>query len=193
MSKSFQEYRRELYETGQDYGLTPISKKLYFATMQGAGAGIAYGICHWAFYPDKFVFSHKNTVLPGPSRGMQYLNATMLRPSIYFTAVSVTFAAVESLLEELRGSHKDPVNTASAGFAAGLVMGGFFTRRFDIAGVTGLGMSLIMGCVELNGPNLITDPEKQQKKLFPESVPVKFEESEELFALKEKYPAYKDN
>eukprot|EP00538_Stauroneis_constricta_P009603 CAMPEP_0119550766 /NCGR_PEP_ID=MMETSP1352-20130426/4218_1 /TAXON_ID=265584 /ORGANISM="Stauroneis constricta, Strain CCMP1120" /LENGTH=193 /DNA_ID=CAMNT_0007596717 /DNA_START=46 /DNA_END=627 /DNA_ORIENTATION=+ len=193
MAKTFFERRRELYESGQDYGLTPIGTKLYYAAAQGIGTGISYGVMYWAFYPDKMMFSHKNTITTGPSRGLNYLKATMLRPTVYFTAISVTFSAVESLLEELRGSHKDPWNTAGAGFAAGMVMGGFFTRRFDIASMAGVGSAILMGAIELNGPTVITDPESQHEKMFPVKVPIKYEESEELSGLKDKYPAYKDN
>ena len=151
---------------------------------------------YWAYYPDRFVFSHKKTILPGPSRGIQYLNYTMLRPAVYFSVVGLTFTAVESFLEEVRGSHgaKDPWNSAGAGFAAGIIMGGAFTKRFDVASMTGLGMALVMGAVELNGPKLICNSEESEEaRQFPAFAPTKFEESEELAALKEKYPQFRNN
>jgi hypothetical protein len=118
----------------------------------------------------------------------------MLRPAVAFSAVGVTYAAVESFLEEMKGSHhKDPWNSAFAGAAAGLVLGGFFTRRFDIASMTAVGTGLVMGMVEVNGPNVICDPVTQAAKKFPASFSAKFEESEDLSDLKEKYPSYKNN
>lgn len=118
----------------------------------------------------------------------------MLRPTVAFTAVGLTYAGVESFLEEVRASHhKDPWNATFAGAAAGLVMGGFFTRRFDIASMTAVSVGLLMGMVEVNGPNVICDPETQAAKKFPASMPSKFEETEDLSDLKEKYPAYKNN
>jgi hypothetical protein len=120
----------------------------------------------------------------------------LLVPTVYFTAIGITFSAVESLLEEFRGSHtaaKSPWNTAMAGAAAGIVMGGWFTRRFDIACMTGVGLGLLMGGVEVNGPSVICDPETEKMRNFPESVPVQFEETDDLAALKNKYPQFKHN
>lgn len=165
-----------------------------FSQLQGVGAGIAYGTFHWAYYPDKFAFSHKNTVAAGPSRGMEYLRHTMLRPAVAFSVVGVAYAGVESFLEEVKGSHqKDPWNSAFAGAAAGMVLGGFFTRRFDIASMTALGVGVVMGMVEVNGPNVLCDPVAQGVKKFPKSFSAKFDESEDLSDLKEKYPSYNSN
>jgi hypothetical protein len=118
----------------------------------------------------------------------------MLKPAVAFSAVGLTFASVESLLEEIKGSHhKDPWNATFAGAASGMVMGGFFTRRFDLAFVTALGVGMVMGMVEMNGPNVVCDPVGQHAKKFPASFVAKFKESETLSDLKDKYPAYKNN
>ena len=117
----------------------------------------------------------------------------MLGPAVYFSAIGVTFAAVESFLEEMTGHPKDAKNTAAAGFAAGVVMGGWFTRRFDIAAMAGLGLSLVMTGVEINGPRMISDPDTELARNKPEKASIKFEESEELAGLKDKYPRYKSN
>lgn len=167
---------------------------MWFTQTSGVTAGVAYGTLYWAYYPDKFAFGHKNTVVNGPSRGMLWLQHTMLRPAVAFSVVGLTFAGVESFLEEIRGSHqKDPWNAAGAGVAAGIVLGGFVTRRFDVASMTGLGMGLLMGMVEMNGSNLICDPETEAAKKFPVTMPSKFQETSVLSELKEKYPAYKQN
>jgi hypothetical protein len=149
---------------------------------------------YWSYYPDKFAFGHKNTVTSGPSRGMLWIRHTVIRPTVMFSAVGLTFAGVESLMEEIRGSHhKEPINAAYAGAAAGVVLGGFVTKRFDIATMTGIGMGILMGLVELNGSSLICDPEGQAAKKFPVSLPSQFSETTTLNELKEKYPAFKTN
>lgn len=156
-------------------------------------AGLTYGTLYWAYYPDKFAFAHKNTVTIGPSRGRLWIQHTVIRPVVLFSSVCLTFAGVESFLEEMRGSHqKDPWNAAGAGMAAGALLGAFATRRFDIAFTTGLGMSLLMGAVEFNGSTILCDPVTEKAKKFPTTLPAKFEESTDLKELKETYPAYKE-
>ena len=167
----------------------------YKIQLTGATAGVCYGAFQWAYYPDRFTYGHKGTVLPGPARGIDYLKMNVMRPAVYFSLIGITFAAVEGFMEEVRGNKslvKDPWNTAVAGFASGMVMGGFYTRRLDVASMTGLGIGLLMGAIEFNGPSLIADAKTQKERMFSEKVPVKFEESKELAGLKEKYPAYKD-
>mmetsp|Transcript_125238 Transcript_125238/g.359689 ORF Transcript_125238/g.359689 Transcript_125238/m.359689 type:complete len:194 (-) Transcript_125238:7-588(-) len=190
----FWEYRHEQEQLGKANGVQPFSTKAFYAGLQGVTAGLVYGTLYWAYYPDKFVFSHKKTVEPGPSRGRLWVQHTVLRPMVIFSSVTLTFAGVESWLEEVRGSHhKDPWNAAGAGMAAGAVLGMFTTRRFDIAFTTGLGLSLLMGAVEFNGSSIICDPETETAKKFPPTLPRKFEESTTLKELKEVYPAYKEN
>jgi hypothetical protein len=147
-----------------------------------------------AYYPDKMVYAPKGTVTFGPPRGLAYMTKTIIRPAVAFSAVTVTYAMVESLAEEMRGSHyKDPWNSALAGAAAGMVLGGFVARRFDIASMSALGTGLLMGLVDFNGPSIICDPITQQAKHFPSKISTQFDESEELKSLKSKYPAYKNN
>jgi hypothetical protein len=118
----------------------------------------------------------------------------MVRPAVALAVTNMVFATVESFLEEVRGTHqKDPWNSAAAGASAGLVIGGFFTRRFDIASMTALGTGLLMGMVEFNGPSMITDPIAEKARKSPDSLPAKFEESETLSGLKELYPKYQNN
>ena len=106
----------------------------------------------------------------------------------------MVFASTESFLEEIRGSHqKDPWNSFGAGAAAGLCIGGFVTKRFDIASMAALGTGLIMTMVEMNGPSVVCDPVGQKARKAPETLPSKFEESETLHALKDLYPKYERN
>ena len=147
-----------------------------------------------AYYPDKFVFAHKGAISGGPARSLRYIKHTVFRPAMICTAVTVTYAAAESFFSEIRGtSTKDPKNSAFAGAAAGMVLGGFVTRRFDIATTSAIGTGIIMGLVDFNGPNIFCDPETRQARSFPTKIPTVFEESKELHGLKEKYPAYKQH
>jgi len=113
---------------------------------------------------------------------------------VAFSTVGLTFAGVESFMEEIKGSHhKDPWNSAVAGAAAGMLMGGFFTRRFDIASMTALGVGMLMGLVELNGSQLLCDTPGQTARKFPSTLSSNFQETEDLAGLKSKYPAYQNN
>lgn len=161
---------------------------------QGVTAGTAFGAFQMAYYPDKFVFSQKGTITSGPARGLNYLKNTVFRPAMIFSAVTITFTAAESFFSEVRGTTtKDPWNATFAGAAAGMVLGGFLTRRFDIATTTAIGTGLLMGIVDFNGSSMISDPEGKEARSFPTKIPSTFEESPELQGLKEKYPAYKHN
>jgi hypothetical protein len=162
--------------------------------LQGGTAGVAYGALMMAYYPDKLAFAPKGTVSAGPARSFQYVMATTIKPAVTFSAVTLTYAAAESRFEELKGSHhKDPWNSAFAGAAAGMVLGGFLARRFDVATLTALGTGLLMGMVDFNGPSILCDPETEKARHFPSKVATKFDESENLKALKEKYPEFKYN
>jgi hypothetical protein len=157
-------------------------------------AGVGYGAFNMAYYPDKFAYSQKGTVTAGPSRGLKYIMHTTVRPAVAFSLVSMTYASAESFLEEMKGSHhKDPWNSAFAGAAAGMVLGGFFARRFDVASMTALGTGLLMGMVDFNGPSITVDPVRQAAKKFPKKVATTFAESECLKDLKDKYPEFKHN
>lgn len=147
-----------------------------------------------AYYPDKMAFARKGAVATGPSRGLQYITKTTIRPVVIFGTTTVTYAFVESLFAELRGSHhKDPWNSAFGGAAAGMVLGGLLTKRFDVASMSALGTGLLMGMVDFNGPSAICDPVSQKAKHFPSKISMQFQESDELKELKDKYPKFKNN
>lgn len=147
-----------------------------------------------AYFPDKFVFAQKGAITSGPARGVAYLQHVVFRPAMVFSAGTVTYAAAESFFSEVRGSTtKDPWNSTMAGAAAGMVLGGFLTRRFDIATTTAIGTGLMMGLMDFNGPSMICDTDTKESRSFPNKIPKVFIESEELKGLKEKYPAYKQN
>ena len=53
--------------------------------------------------------------------------------------------------------------------------------------------SLVMAGAEINGPRMISDPDTELARNKPEKATIKFEETEDLAGLKEKYPRYKNN
>lgn len=186
--------REEQVSLGKDNGLKPFTTKVFYAAAQGATAGTAFGAFQMAYYPDRFAYAQKGAISSGPVRSLNYLKHVVFRPVMIFSAVTVTFAAAESFLSEIKGTtSKDPWNSAFAGAAAGMVLGGFVTRRFDIATPSAIGTGIMMGLIDFNGPNIFCDPVTQHARHLPTKVPTVFKESEELKNLKEKYPAFKQN
>lgn len=191
---SFWPRREAQASLGKDNGLKPFSTKVLYAAAQGVAAGTAFGAFQMAYYPDKFIFAQKGTISSGPARGLIYLKHVVFRPAMIFSSVTVTYAVTESLFSEVRGTNpKDAWDSTLAGAAAGMVLGGFLTRRFDIATTTSIGTGLMMGLLEFTGSSMICDPHGKEARCFPTKVPIAFKESEELQGLKNKYPAYKQN
>jgi hypothetical protein len=191
---SFWSRREAQASLGNDNGLKPFSTKVLYAAAQGVTAGTAFGAFQMAYYPDRFVFAQKGTISSGPARGLNYLKHVVFRPAMIFSSVTVTYAAAESFFSEVRGTNpKDAWDSTLAGAAAGMVLGGFLTRRFDIATTTAIGTGLMMGLLEFTGSSMISNPSGKDARSFPTKVPTAFEESDELQGLKEKYPAYKTN
>ena len=81
------------------------------------------------------------------------------------------------------------VNAMAGGAASGALMGSM-TKRFDIMAVTALGMGLLMGLVEFNGPHYIVDQD-HYSEINSIRLALTEEESDTLKALKEKYPEFK--
>lgn len=76
---------------------------------------------------------------------------------------------------------------------AGFVIGGLTTRRFDIATSAALGTGLVMGLCDLVGPMANYAMAHNQNDQFDRSIrPKTHVESDELRALKEKYPKFKN-
>lgn len=143
-----------------------------------------------AWYPDPYRFGHKGTVVP-KAQNVQYLLRGLKGPMMWTTAVCGVFSLTECLVEQLRDETKQSThwNAAIAGAASGLVMGSL-TRRLDIMATSALGMGILMGCVEFNGQTYVSDLEYAEYK-WNGRAPLQQVESDELKALKEKYPEYK--
>jgi Tim17/Tim22/Tim23/Pmp24 family len=122
----------------------------------------------------------------------KFFRSGFSRPMAAFASVGMAYAGVECLFESVRdpeGTSKH-WNSAAGGFAAGMVMGAM-TKRIDVALVSGLGNSLLMFGVQFHGLHYVTDPHQMAMKIAGKW-PTQWKESNELAALKEKYPEFKD-
>lgn len=144
-----------------------------------------------AWYPDPYHFGPKGTVHAAVLNST-YIFRALRGPVMMGAAVTTTFALTECLVEQLRDPAKESThwNAVAGGAAAGLVMGSL-TKRVDIMSSAALGMGLFMGMVEYNGQTYISDKELAKTK-WNTQLPAFEKESEELKALKEKYPEFKD-
>ena len=89
-------------------------------------------------------------------------------------------------MENLRDeTHENTwVNSATAGAAAGVVMGSM-ARRFDVMASTALGLGALMGMVEYNGQKQL------QAKTSKTVISDKAEASSPVEELKKRYPEFK--
>jgi hypothetical protein len=108
---------------------------------------------------------------------------------LWSSLVCGVYAGVECVMEGMRDeAHASTyVNSAVAGAAAGLVMGGM-TKRIDIMATTALGVGMIMGMAEANGQTLASD--KSHANIKWNAAIVRHNETT-VDELKEKYPEFK--
>jgi hypothetical protein len=112
------------------------------------------------------------------------------RPAFFFGFTQFTYFATEYTLASLRFK-KDPLNAVAAGMFTGFTVGILSQKRIDIAFVAGLASAIVAGIFDFNGPTfryggLNPIPPANRRR------PVTFEESDELKAMKELYPQYKN-
>ena len=153
----------------------------------GVAAGTFYGACTLAWYPDSLVSYRGREIVEFTSA--RTVARSLLRPAVWFAVVGATFSAVECMAQSARNKD-DSWNATIGGMATGLVMGSIF-KRFDYMTCSALGMGLLMGVLDYSGPNTSAKPQEAYEKLYG-VMPKTFKESEDLEALKEKYPKYKD-
>ena len=146
------------------------------------------GVLTW--YPDPIRVSHKGVIIP-VAHDLAYVLRGLKMPVMWATLTLGTFSGVECLVEQMRDPKKEStyVNAMAGGAASGALMGSM-TKRFDIMAVTALGMGLLMGLVEFNGPHYIVDQD-HYSEINSIRLALTEEESDTLKALKEKYPEFK--
>lgn len=154
----------------------------------GAVAGAMTGASMLAWYPDPYVFDSKGRQFDA-NIGFRYALRHLKAPVVYSAVVCGVFAGVDCLMEQMRDEAKEStyVNSALAGAAAGLVMGGL-SKRMDIMATSALGVGMLMGMVEFNGQSAVGS------RQGPQSIGKDSPQETNLAAvneLKEKYPEFK--
>uniref|UniRef100_A0A6V0YZ03 Uncharacterized protein n=1 Tax=Thalassionema nitzschioides TaxID=33649 RepID=A0A6V0YZ03_9STRA len=155
-------------------------------TAMGTAIGLFYGAVQAAWYPDspRDVKGH----ITDRTSTSQLLGKVM-RPTVILGGVCATYSLAECTFEGIR-NEKDSWNSAYAGGVAGFVIGGL-TKRFDYATAcavcTGMGMAVIdMFGLGMNYARAHY-PDQPPATMRPDT----YQESDELIALKEKYPKFK--
>jgi len=157
-----------------------------YIQLVGGAAGTFFGAACLAWYPDPIVTVRGRDVVEFTS--IRTAARSVMRPALWFALVGSTFSAVDCFAETARNK-KDSWNAVLGGMATGLVMGSV-TKRVDYMTVTSLAMGLVMGAVDYSGPHTTAKPMEVKKKMH-DVMPETHAESEDLAALKEKYPKYK--
>ena len=139
-----------------------------------------------AWYPDPIVTIRGRDVVEFTS--VRSAARSVGRPALWFALVGSTFSAVDCFAESAR-NQQDSWNAVYGGMAAGLVMGSI-TRRIDYMTVTSLAMGLVMGALDYSGPDTTAKPMEVKSKMH-NVMPETHVESDDLAALKAKYPQYK--
>lgn len=161
----------------------------------GVGVGTFYGACQVAWYPDPIVSSAKrfgDTVHRHSAVDHSDFRAVMravARPATLFAASAGAYAATECVAGSVR-DRDDSWNSMIGGAMAGAVIGST-TGRFDIMTACAVGTGLLLFAVDFSGPDTVWDKDALNHKMHG-VLPEQHRESEELAALKEKYPKFKD-
>jgi len=162
------------------------------AIMVGSVAGTFFGSMQVAWYPDPVVSAKRfgDTVHKSvDTSDLRAIVRMVSRPALWFSAAGGSFAAAECLAESARGK-EDSWNSVIGGAIAGAVIGSK-TGRFDIMTATAVGMGLFLGILDFSGPDTVWNKDELRYKMHG-VLPQKHRESEDLAALKEKYPKFKD-
>jgi hypothetical protein len=159
--------------------------------MVGGAAGVLIGTGFMSWYPDKYAYDVKNTVVKA-NLGLQYFFRNVKGPVLWAALAATTFSGTECIFEQMRDeTHAATyVNAAAAGACTGLVLGSM-SKRFDVMCTTALGLGMLMGMIECNGTRFVSDKEGAVKKWFG-AQPPRPVESTTVAELKEKYPEFKD-
>lgn len=104
--------------------------------------------------------------------------------------VAGSFTATECAMEAARNETQDHWNSLVAGAVGGGVIG-MTTGKPNIVIATAIGMGLFMTALDLSGPKTVYY-EKQLEHKRNGFLPKQHKESEDLAALKELYPKFKD-
>jgi hypothetical protein len=143
------------------------------------------------WYPDPYRFDHKGVVVPFKT-DLMYVIRGCKAPVMWGALVCATFSLTECIVESMRDEEKKStwVNAGVAGAVTGALMGSM-SKRIDIMSVSALGFGIFMSMVEYNGQTFQLKDYHIQQNWIP-SIPPGEKESDEVKALKAKYPDFKD-
>lgn len=153
--------------------------------------GMFCGIAMLGWSPDMLTMTKKGPILTLPTTA--YLMRTTFIPALYMGTVGSTYLGIKALSYTIR-EKKDQWNAIYAGFATGLVMGSVM-KRVDRAFMTGLGVSFVAGVGDYykrNAGSLFSWDKEDALQRHWGVRPYQYRESEELKALKEKYPQHRN-
>lgn len=165
-----------------------VTRTLYSSGI-GAFAGTFYGACLLAWYPDPVVTAGRTGGLSGRT-DFRAVGRMILRPAMWFSLTAGVFTGVECLMEAARNEVQDPWNSLVAGLAGGAVIGAT-TGSPQIMGATAIGTGLFMAAMDMTGPTTVMYEDLLKAKRLG-LMPKQFKESDDLAALKEKFPQHKD-
>jgi hypothetical protein len=149
------------------------------------------GAALMSWYPDPYRMDYKGTVV-AKKLGMPYVIAGLRSPVLWASMICGTFSGVECIMEQMRDESRSStwVNSATAGAVAGAMIGGM-SKRLDVMSSTALGLGMLIGMVEYNGSETVSDLDHAKVKWEHER-PATHVESNDLEELKVKYPEYKE-
>jgi hypothetical protein len=150
----------------------------------GFGGGLLYGACQIAWYPDN-VQDNRGRFYDAFS--VRSVGAKVLQPTIFMGVAMGTFTFSQCSFETVR-EIRDPWNAVYAGAITGFLASFMFRKRFDKALFSALGTGFGMGFADIAGALFMYEPDHETPVLRPKT----YVESEELRALKDLYPKYKD-
>jgi len=141
-----------------------------------------------AWYPDPIESVDKKlkTIKWAQTNTFQAFRTAFV-PALFVGTAAGIYTVGECMGETLNGDKDDPMNALYGGAMAGAFLGAK-SRRPVIAAATSLLLGLGMFTVASGGP-VYGDREAQTRKMYSE-LPPQHVESDELKALKEKYPKF---
>mmetsp|Transcript_7910 Transcript_7910/g.11951 ORF Transcript_7910/g.11951 Transcript_7910/m.11951 type:complete len:189 (+) Transcript_7910:42-608(+) len=165
-----------------------LERTIYSSSI-GAAAGIFYGGCAAAWFPDPVESVSKFGGASGRT-SFRALGQTVLRPAMWFSFAAGAFTATECAMEAARNETKDVWNTLAAGMVGGAVVG-LTNGRPQVVAATAIATGIFMVALDLTGDKTVFDEKALDHKrmgLLPET----HKESAALSALKSQYPQHKN-
>lgn len=166
----------------------PCAERIFKNFGLGATLGSFVGASHAAWYPDPIETADKQfRTLKFAQTNFRGAARLIILPALFVGTAAGTYTVAECFAEKMRGV-RDPKNALIGGAAAGAFLGAY-TRRANMVAASSIFIGLTLFAVKFSGP-IFADREGQTRRMKSE-LPPQHIESDELMALKEKYPKFK--